>query len=274
MASSIKKQFRAQQARRHRSYIKDQLKTVLEGVEDIPENKGTDFLITTLVKHALQWKTIYYNSSECQDQETSIQRRNYVKEKVLNVLKEIEGVSRDVETDFDSLVEILVNHSKYLKEIYDTQQTQYIYNENIYMETDNQPFDNSFESKPTLEDLRLRLLGNANYAAYQPPKDQNYFPTEPNNDHQPNNENSFQANSSSPQETNQETYTIHHQEEHYQETNENNVTTTEEVMRTSIVKRKRKRTLDKSKHVCNPENIQKRFRKTIDLLIKRLEDII
>ena len=274
MASSIKKQFRAQQARRHRSYIKDQLKTVLEGVEDIPENKGTDFLITTLVKHALQWKTIYYNSSECQDQETSIQRRNYVKEKVLNVLKEIEGVSRDVETDFDSLVEILVNHSKYLKEIYDTQQTQYIYNENIYMETDNQPFDNSFESKPTLEDLRLRLLGNANYAAYQPPNDQNYFQTEPNNDHQPNNENSFQANSSSPQETNQETYTIHHQEEHYQETNENNVTTTEEVMRTSIVKRKRKRTLDKSKHVCNPENIQKRFRKTIDLLIKRLEDII
>ena len=337
MASCTKKKIKAQQARRHRSYIKEQLKTVLEGVEDIPQRKGTDFLITTLVKHASQWKTIYYTCSEYQEQETNIQRRNDIKEKVLTVLKDIEGgVSRDVETDFDSLVEILVNHSKYL------QQNQYIYNKNIYMETEqfsnnqsfnnfyteteqfssnqpfnnfyteteqfsnNQPFNNfyteteqfsniqPFESEPILDSF-LKLLENDNYTAtYQPPNDQNYFQTELNNDHQSNNENYFQTNPSTPQETNQETVTIHHQEEQYQETNENNITTEEETVtihhqeeqyqetngnnitteEVTCIKHKRKRTTNKSKHVCDPEKKQKRFRKTIDLLIKGLDEII
>lgn len=145
--TDTQKKVKAQLARKQRSYIKERLKLALKDVEGVRENKGTDYLITTLVEHALQWKVAYLNSSSNQndvtgipvanvpiqyhhtlvaaDEEAARQRRIFVKDQILDVLEGIHELPRqNGETDYDSLVSILVEYSKYWKACCDYFQQQ------------------------------------------------------------------------------------------------------------------------------------------------------
>ena len=90
--SAVKKSRKAQQARSQRCHIKFILRTALRGIEDVPESKGTDFLITTLANHVLKWKAAYYNNSL-----TTTTVADQVKEAELHREEEKEEVCQDDE---------------------------------------------------------------------------------------------------------------------------------------------------------------------------------
>ena len=152
--SQKKKREKALQARRQRSYIKEKLKTTLEDVENISEKKGTDFLITRLIDHALEWKKVYYTASYIENEERNLVRHTEVRNEAVKILQEIEGKKRSEETDFATLVEILMNYLKNYKSIYDTL-NNYQYTSSIetsnYVETENNLQQTSYQTYTSIE---------------------------------------------------------------------------------------------------------------------------
>ena len=350
--SAAKKSLKARQAREQRSYIKNLLRTALQGIEDIPENRGTDFLITTLVNHALQWKEAYYNNSSSTttivaDQEEEL-RRNHVKQQMLDVLQDIEGIPQDI--DFDSLVSILVDFSKYWKTFYYTQQQQNYINysiveENYEVQTDeHQPNDQTHENTNVDSFLSLlnednpcssndqtdNSLSNLNVESFlrllnednpylsndqtENSSNSNGIPSplnasnevynnvdsnqnitkdttisqETNNqntsrDEETSQEDVSKNSESSRQMNSEEIYTFHQEYLQIQtplednKSPDNDITTTENIVYAQSVfikSRKRRYTRDKSKHVCNPSKKEKRFKKSVQIILSELGDIL